>query len=166
MTLLLFTWRSSAIVLRRMNLQTFLKSLGPLIIASLPEPLRELKVAKPWRWLLQLHYGEPRLHYEVSRLRDREAIELGLHFEHRDPRFNRFMLQGIRRHLFEIKSVLGEEVEAEMWDQGWTKIYLTIPLGNLDDDNLEKVSHKMAEFIRCMHPFYVDLRSTLTRSNR
>jgi hypothetical protein len=85
--------------------------------------LQGIKVKQPWRWLIQFHYGEPWLHYEVSRPRNHAGLELGFHCESRDKDLNRFLLLGFRHHLFEIKDTLGESIEAEMWDRGWTKIY-------------------------------------------
>jgi len=144
----------------------FLKTLPDVVIPELPETLRGIKVRQPYRWIVQLHYGEPRLHYEVSSAKHRPGWELGFHCEARDKRLNRFLLEGFRRYLFEIKDTLGEQVEAEMWDRGWTKIYEVYPEGNLTEAYQRQVGARLAAFIVCLHPIYVELRSAVSRSYR
>lgn len=144
----------------------FLKTLPKVVIAELPERLRGIKVRQPYRWIVQFNYGEPRLHYEVSSAKHREGWELGFHCEAKDKRLNRFLLQGFRRHLFEIKETLGEQVEAEMWDRGWTKIYEVYPEGDLTEAYQRQVGARLASFIVCLHPIYVELRNSVSRSYR
>ncbi len=87
--------------------------------------------------------------------------ELGFHCEAKDKRLNRFLLDGFRRHLFEIKDSLGESIEAEMWDRGWTKVYEVVPPELLTSEYQSKLGQRMAAIITCLHPFYVDLRSSV-----
>jgi len=139
----------------------FLRTLPDVVITSLPQALQTIQVRQPFRWLVQFHYGEPRLHYEVARSQRRNGWELGFHCEARDKRLNRFLLDGFRRHLFEIKDALGENIEAEMWDRGWTKIYEIYPDDALTTDYQRLVGQRLAEIIWCLHPFYVDLRGSI-----
>ena len=136
----------------------FLTTLPELVIPCLPEPLRGIKVHQPWRWLIQFHFGETRLHYELSRVARRDAWEIGFHFESGDKQLNRFLLIGFRQHLFEIKDTLGESFEAEMWDKGWTKIYEVIPAAGYTSAHQAQLGQRMAEVITCLHPIFVDLR--------
>ena len=149
-----------------LSYRNFLKTLPEVIIPQLSPPLQGIKVRQPWRWLLQLHYGEARLHYEVSRPRSQTGLELGFHCEARDRDLNRFLLIGYRKHLFEIKDVLGESIEAEMWDRGWTKIYEVYPEAELTAEYQAAVGERMAEIIACLHPIYVDLRNQVSRVYR
>ncbi len=153
-----------------MKYQEFLKTLPEIIVPALPAPLQGLKIRQPYRWLIQFHYGEPRLHYEVSRSKGREGLELGFHCESRDKALNRLLLFGFRQHLFEIKDVLGESLEAEMWDRGWTKIYDVYPpadfSADFSADYAQDVGQRMAEIIACIHPIYVELRSRAQRVYR
>lgn len=144
----------------------FLKTLPEIVIPLLPKPLQGMKARQPFRWITQLHYGEPRLHYEVSRIRNRGGWELGFHCEARDKALNRALLYGFRRHLFEIKDTLGEQVEAEMWDKGWTKIYEIYPEGELTPTYQANLAQRLAHFITCLHPIYVILRNDVTRVYR
>ena len=96
----------------------------------------------------------------------REAWEIGFHFESGDKQLNRFLLQGFRRHLLEIKDTLGESFEAEMWDKGWTKVYEVVPAEAYTNDHQAKIGKRMAEVITCLHPIFVDLRSQAARVKR
>ena len=144
----------------------FLQTLPDLVVAALPESLQGIKVHQPYRWLIQFHYGEQRLHYEVSSAKRRTGWELGFHCEAGDRNLNRYLLMGFRRHLFEIKDVLGPTVEAEMWDKGWTKIYEVYPAGELNKSYQAALANRMAEFIICLHPIYVELRNDVAKSYR
>jgi len=149
-----------------LSYRKFLQTLPDVVIAQLPQPLQGIKVRQPWRWLVQFHYGEPRLHYEISRTRTRPGLELGFHCEARDKDLNRYLLLGFRQNLFEIKDVLGESIEAEMWDKGWTKIYEVYPEGKFTLEYQSDVGGRMAEIITCLHPIYADLRNDVARAFR
>ena len=144
----------------------FLKTLPEATRAYLPPELQGIQVRQPWRWLIQFHFGEPWLHYEVSKVRRRPGWELGFHCEARDRRLNRYLLRGFRRHLFEIKAALGESIEAEMWDRGWTKIYEVFPDGALTADYQAAVGQRLATIIACLHPIFVELRGAVAASYR
>ena len=144
----------------------FLRTFPDVVLPHLPPALQTIQVRQPFRWLVQFHYGEPRLHYEVSRVRIGGGWELGIHCEARDKRLNRFLLDGFRRHLFEIKDTLGESVEAEMWDRGWTKVYEVVSPEALTAEYQQKLGQRLAEIIICLHPIFVDLRGTVARVYR
>jgi hypothetical protein len=144
----------------------FLQTMPAIVIPMLAEPLQGIQSRQPWRWLVQFHYGEPRLHYEVSSAKYRPGWELGFHCEARDKHLNRVLLNGFRRHLFEIKDTLGESIEAEMWDRGWTKIYEVYPDGELNTAYQEALATRVCEFIVCLHPIYVELRNDVAKSYR
>jgi hypothetical protein len=104
-------------------------------------------------WLVQLSYADPLLHYEVWTLGGRRGVlEIGLHFESRDPAMNARLLDGFMRHLFEIKAELGDSFEAEMWDKGWTKVYETIPLETFDEAYVDRVARRLAQVIVVLQP--------------
>jgi len=142
----------------------FLHTLPDVVIPHLPAALQNVQVRRPWRYLVQFHYGEPSLHYEVARAAREQGWELGFHCESRDQNLNRFLLNGFRRHLFEIKDALGESIEAEMWDKGWTKIYEVYPERDLTTGYQAEIGRRLAEIIACLHPIYVDLQGPLAFS--
>lgn len=139
----------------------FLHTMPNMVIPHLPERLQGVH-AVTWNWLVKFHFGEPRLHYEISRVPRREGWELGFHFESKDKNLNRFLLQGFRRHLFEIKDTLGQSMEAEMWDRGWTKIYEVYPSAPLTTSYQAEVGKRLAQIIICLHPIFVELRGAVT----
>jgi hypothetical protein len=138
----------------------FLKTIPDVVVPHLPTDLQSIKFRQPWRWLAQFHYGEPRLHYELSKAARVGGWELGFHCEARDKHLNRMLLAGFRRHLFEIKDMLGDSIEAEMWDRGWTKIYEVVPEEDLTTEYQAKIGQRLAEIIACLHPIYVEVRNS------
>ena len=144
----------------------FLRTFPDAVMVHLPQALQAIKVRQPFPWLVQFHYGEPRLHYELSKVRRGGGWELGFHCEARDKRLNRFLLDGFRRNLLEIKDTLGEDIEAEMWDRGWTKIYEVVPAETLTDAYQHKLGRRLAEIIICLHPIFVDLRGAVAQVYR
>lgn len=145
----------------------FLQTLPQAVKPHLPAHLQAtVQVRQPWRWLVQFHFGEPRLHYEVSQVSGRGGWELGFHCEAGDKQLNRYLLNGFRRHLFEIKDTLGEQVEAEMWDRGWTKIYEVVADEPLTAVYQTTIARRLAAFISCIHPIYAALRSEVRAIHR
>lgn len=143
-----------------------MQTMPDAVIPHLPKELQGIQVRQPWRWLIQFHFGEARLHYELSRVARRDAWEIGFHFESGDKQLNRFLLNGFRRHLFEIKDTLGETFEAEMWDKGWTKIYEVVPAEPYTEAHQAQIGHRMAKVITCLHPIFVELRQQAARIKR
>jgi hypothetical protein len=141
----------------------FLNTLPDELRPGLPPALRGFQTRRPWSSLLQIHYGESSLHYEVGPVWPRpgqtiNGWELGFHCESHDHALNRVLLDGFRRHLFEIKATLGEGIEAEMWDRGWTKIYEVYPAAPLTEAYRAAVAGRLAAIMACLHPIFVELR--------
>ncbi len=125
--------------------------------AKLPGQWQNFKTnVRPW--LVQLAYADPLLHYEVVTLGERRGVlEIGLHFESRNPAVNARLLEGFMRHLFEIKAELGDSFEAERWDKGWTKVYETIPLEAFSEAYLDRVAARLAQVIVALQPIFEHL---------
>ena len=135
-----------------MRLDELLRAIPPATQAKLPPRLQNFKVARR-SWLVQLYYGDPLLHFEVSTLGvKRRQLEIGLHFESRNAATNARLLDGFMQHLFEIKTELGNGFEAEMWDKGWTKVYETIPMETFDEAYVDRVAGRLAQVITVLHP--------------
>ena len=136
----------------------FLKELPDLVLPAVPAAIRRnLQVRQPFRAIIQFYDTEPRLHYEVGRAWRHPGLELGFHFESRDKALNRKLLLGFRRHLFEVKDNLGEQVEAEMWDRGWSKVYEVLPASQYTTEFHHEVARRMAQLITTLHPIYTDI---------
>jgi hypothetical protein len=134
-----------------MRSSDFMKAIPDAARPHLPPVLRDFRYfSRPW--LVQIHYGHPRLHYEVWTLSRRNLLELGLHFEHRNRSVNARLLDHFDAHAVAIKAELGEGVEVEPWDKGWAKVYETLPLEPFDPLYLEKVAHRLAHMIAYLQP--------------
>jgi hypothetical protein len=140
-----------------MRAHEFMRAIPAATRTRLPKKLQGFKTnTRPW--LVQLSYSDSLLHYEVVTLGERRGIlEIGLHFESRDPAVNTRLLDGFMRHLFEIKTELGDHVEAERWDKGWTKVYETIPLESFTDDYLDRVAARLTKMIIVLQPILEQL---------
>ncbi len=135
-----------------MRAHEFMRAIPAATRAQLPKKWQGFKVnTRPW--LVQLSYADPLLHYEVVTLGQRRGIlEIGLHFESRNSEVNARLLDEFMRRLFEIKAELGNQIEAEKWDRGWTKVYETIPLESFTDDYLDRVAARLAKMIIVLQP--------------
>lgn len=143
----------------------FLLTFPDVMIPYLPTHLQSVQVVK-WRWLVKFHFGEPRLHYELSRAVRGDGWEIGFHWEARDRNLNQYLLHGFRRHLFEIKDCLGDSIEAEMWDRGWTKIYEVYPNAPLTTEYQGELGRRFAQIITCLHPVFIELRNSVAQVHR
>ena len=142
-----------------MKASDFMRAVPAATRAKLPKKLQNFKVATR-SWLVQLYYADPQLHYEVVTLGERRGIlEIGLHFESRNSAINARLLDGMARHLIEIKAELGNSFEAERWDHGWTKIYATIPLETFDEAYVDRVATRLAQVIVVMQPILEEISS-------
>lgn len=144
----------------------FLRTMPAALVSRLPAHLQGIHSRQPFRWLVQFHFGEPRLHYEVSPAWQRAGWELGLHFEAEDKNLNRYLLIGFRRHLAEVKDRLGESMEAEMWTHGWTKVYDVLPQGQLTIEYQGRAADRLSEIIVCLQPIFAELRDDVKRIYR
>ena len=86
----------------------------------------------------------------------RNLLELGLHFEQRDPAVNARLLAYFDAHAIAIKAELGERVEVEPWDKGWAKVYETWPLEPFEPPFVEKVAGRLAQMIAYLQPLLAD----------
>jgi hypothetical protein len=135
-----------------MRTSDFMRALPNATRPKLPRKLQGFKT-NVRSWLVQFYYTQPLLHYEVVTLGERRGVlEIGLHFESRHHDENARLLDGFLQHLIEIKAQLGDQVEAEMWDKGWTKVYETIPLETMTDDYLNRVAERLAKMIVVLQP--------------
>jgi hypothetical protein len=137
-----------------MNGNEFFGAIPDATRPRLPKRLQPFRVNRR-SWLVQLYYVDPNLHYEVWNLGERRGgLELGLHFESRHHAENERLLQGLQAHLFEIKAELGESIEAEQWDRGWTKVYEVIPREAFNPEYVERVAERLAQVIVVMQPIF------------
>ena len=135
----------------QMRTRDFLHILPDLVRQQLPPELNEFHVVGPTMSLVKLHFGDPRIHYEVWVQKRMREIELGLHFEG-DPGVNSSYLELLSHHSDAIRSALGQGVETEQWVKSWTRVHEILPLEPLTDDFLIELSFKLSRMMSILEP--------------
>ncbi len=116
------------------------------------------------RWLAQVYFGsDRRIHYEVSRpwSKSGRRLEIGLHLESRNKPFNREVIACFDQQLLTIRHALDEDVWAEPWDRGWTKLYFACADEDLTENHARATARRMARFITVVQPIYEHIRAGL-----
>ncbi|MBM3943253.1 MAG: hypothetical protein FJ316_10090 [SAR202 cluster bacterium] len=134
-----------------MKLQEFLAELPELLRSQLPPDLQEFVVLGPRGSLIQFHFGDPHIHYEVWIQRRRQLLEVGLHFEGGQASNLRW-LEALSTLWPALIPILGPETELEQWTASWTRVHQHIPLAPLDEDFLLEVSTRMSRLMRALQP--------------
>ena len=129
----------------------FLRGLLDATRARLPAELQPFR-ARQQPALVKAFYGDPAIHFEVWLHRARGRVEVGLHFETRDAARNARMLEYVADELVFLKAALGEGLEAEPWDKGWTRLYQVLPLEPLLSDFRARLAEHFARFIETLEP--------------
>lgn len=70
---------------------------------------------------LQIHFGEPRLHYEVWPVRKTGRIEIGLHIEG-PQEWSRQVAAQIAGLADDLRAALGPDYELEDWTASWCRL--------------------------------------------
>ena len=136
----------------------FMRALPDATRPLLPPELRRFKILTR-SWLCQLYYHDPQLHYEVWNQGERRGrLEIGLHFESRNPEENARLLKAFTRLLIEIKATLGMQWETEQWTKSWTKVYEVAPYEPFTDDYLAAIAARLARAIAGLHPMFEEIR--------
>lgn len=136
----------------------FLRGAESAALAALPPGLARGITSHVRFSLLQLHFGDTTVHYEVwVQRRGQPAgqgiIEVGLHFEGRDGDRNRALLAGLVTHAGELMDALGPRIEPEEWTKSWTRIHETLPLdAPLDERLADALGGRVALWIETCEP--------------
>lgn len=144
---------------KAMRSSEFMGAVPEAVQPHLPRGL-VLRRGRVWPWGVQLYDDDPRYHYEVARVPERmgDRLELGLHFESRVAMDNQELLAGFAARLVELKAELGDAIEAEPWDRGWTKVYQTMALEPYNDAYLDQVARRLGKMVSVLHPIYAAVR--------
>ena len=134
-----------------MKTKEFLETLTDLVRQQLPPDLQDFQVHPRVSSLTKFYYGRASVHYEVWIQKRRGIVEMGLHFEG-DPESNFRYLEQITGFSEELTSSLGDGIEIQQWDKGWSRVHETIPLEPLSDDFLVEVSLKLSSMVRTLEP--------------
>jgi hypothetical protein len=144
----------------RLTSSQFMRALPEATRPHLPAKLRKFK-ALTRSWLCQLYYRSPLLHYEVWNQGERRGqIEIGLHFESRDPAENARLLRGFERSLIDVKAALGPLWETEQWTKSWTKVYEVVKYEPFSDAYLETIAARLAQAMIALQPMFEEIQTT------
>lgn len=114
--------------------------------ASLGTPVSRVVFAS-----LQIHFGDPRLHYEVWPVRKTGRVELGLHLEG-PQEWSRAVAMRLAGQADELRAALGEGYELEDWTASWCRLHRTLPLRRLDADLAAEVAVALQALICAAEP--------------
>ena len=116
-----------------------------LALREAPVHLRPTERRVMWT-ILQLHYGDPRVHYELQPQPARQSIELGLHFEGAaELNEARAMLLAQSGH--SVADALGPEWELEEWTGSWRRLHRTWRTDALTQAIAEEVAGELRKLV-------------------
>jgi hypothetical protein len=112
----------------------FLFASEDIALAGLPRDFPQPERRVMWT-ILQFHYGDPNVHFELQPQMSRGQVELGLHFEGL-PENNERWAQRIADNAIPIAGTLGPEWELEEWTASWRRLHRVFAF--------QKLSHAFA----------------------
>ncbi|MCA9824004.1 MAG: hypothetical protein KC482_10950 [Dehalococcoidia bacterium] len=114
--------------------------------SSVPQPERKVM----WT-ILQLHYGDPFVHFEIQPQVSRGQVELGLHFEGVLDK-NEEWAQRIANLAAPIAGTLGPAWELEEWTASWRRLHRVFHFDRLTSVLASEVAEQYALLIGTLHP--------------
>ena len=134
----------------RMNVREFLA----LVDAALPEALPpgyRTYTSRIAFGFVQLHFGDPRVHYECWVQRKTGLLEIGLHFEgHRE--FSYGWAAALEERLHEVMDGLTPAVELEEWTERWARLHERWPAPQLDEALAGRAAARLADYVAVLQP--------------
>lgn len=133
----------------RLKAKDFLFATEEAAIAALegpPPPERRVM----WT-ILQYHFGEPWIHYELQPQVGRRRVEVGLHFESAAEQSERAAHHLAQEASWLLPS-LGNEWELEEWTGSWRRLHRTIPFEVLNADTVTETADAFARLIDLTAP--------------
>jgi hypothetical protein len=121
-----------------------------LALASLPATVPKPERRVMWT-ILQLHYGDPRVHFELQPQVARGVVELGLHFEGPVELNDRWAAL-VAERATEIAAALGDGWELEEWTASWRRLHRTWPFATLTAELGREVASQLATAIEVLYP--------------
>ncbi|MGH2625053.1 MAG: hypothetical protein ACRDHY_00200 [Anaerolineales bacterium] len=133
-----------------MQVREFLFYMEEIAMRALPPsvPPPERKVM--WT-ILQLHYGDPNVHFEVQPSPSRQQIELGLHFEGA-AEANDAWAHVLASRAPEVMAALGDEWELEEWTASWRRIHRVFRFERLEADLGREVAGELVKALTVLGP--------------
>ena len=129
----------------------FLRGVLDGVRARLSAEQQGLSARQQWS-LIKFFDEDPTIHFELWLHANRGIAELGLHFETRNAERNQRLLEYVADDLPFLKEAIGQGLEAEPWDKGWTRLYISKRLDRLDRAEQDRTAAAFATFIETLEP--------------
>ncbi len=114
--------------------------------ATVPRPERKVM----WS-ILQLHYGDPNVHFELQPSPGRRQIELGLHFEG-PAEINDAWATVLAHRAPEYMAALGDEWELEEWTASWRRLHRVFRFERLNAELAGDVAEELVKALTVLGP--------------
>ena len=101
--------------------------------------------------ILQLHYGNPAIHFELQPQVSRSTVELGLHFE-AAPEVNDAWAELVAARADELLPALGASWELEAWTASWRRLHRTYSFERLTRALADEVAADLARALELLGP--------------
>lgn len=118
--------------------------------ADFPRPERKLM----WT-ILQLHYGDPAVHFELQPQPSRRQVELGLHFEG-PAEANDAWAARMAGRASELIAALGAEWELEVWTASWRRLHRVFAAEQLTGELAGEVAGQLARALVTLQPLILE----------
>jgi hypothetical protein len=122
-----------------------------LAIAGLPAGFPKAERTVMWT-VLQLHYGNPKAHFELQPQVARGQVELGLHFEG-PVELNDVWALGLAERAPEIMAALGPGWELEEWTVSWRRLHRVFHFEHLTAALGREVAAEFTKLLVALQPY-------------
>lgn len=136
---------------RRLKAREFLFYTEDLALADLPGDFPRPERRVMWT-VLQLHYGNPEVHFELQPQVARGQVELGLHFEG-PAEFNDAWALGLAERADELMAALGDGWELEEWTVSWRRLHRVFPFEALTTVLGREVAAEFSKLLLTLQPY-------------
>lgn len=132
----------------------FLFTAEDLALAALPPGFPQPERRVMWT-ILQFHYGDPNVHFELQPQVSRGQVELGLHFEGLVESNERWA-QRIADHAIPVAGTLGPEWELEEWTASWRRLHRVFKFQKLTGGLAADVAAQFTLLMQTLEPLVVE----------
>lgn len=141
------SWAMTGRALKAMEFAGYCEEVA---LRELPEGFPRLERKVMWT-ILQLHFGDPHVHFELQPMPSRGIIELGLHFEG-PPEANEAWAARVSERAPEIMAGLGPSWELEEWTASWRRLHRTFPMQELTETLGNEVAAELRRLLMLLQP--------------
>ncbi len=101
--------------------------------------------------ILQMHYGDPAVHFELQPMPARSQVELGLHLEGPLEKNDAWAAM-LAERACELLPALGEGWELEEWTASWRRLHRVFPFERLTRELASEVGAALARAVEVLGP--------------